>query len=185
MSDEDDKATVVIDLNKLRKEKEKQEKDLANVAESLEFNLNNDSEEAVSPTIPGSKPTAPVMSSLPVVMFEFGKNHFAKLKANFPQGFQFHHVAELPELNGWIKKKIPFVLCLPLDVNPKAVNQLCVQLRAKYPHIHVVVVSQLMGPDKIALHQKSPARAAAYMGYPFASADFKVVLDRFARPKAA
>lgn len=183
--DEDDKATVVIDLNKLKKEKEKQEKELANVAESLEFNLASDDDAPVTPTIPGSAAKPAPATGLPVVFFEFGQTLFTKLKAQLPSGPEYHFAAQLPEINAWIKKRTPFVLCLPLDVNPKAINQLCVQLRAKYPHVKVVVVSQVLTADKIALHQKSPAKANAYMGYPFSKADLSSVLDRFGRAKAA
>lgn len=175
MSDEDDKATVVIDLGQLKKAKEKHEKELAQVADNLEFN--SSSEIATE-----MKKPAP---SLPVVMFEFEKDHFARIKDNFPSQWKFHFAHTLPELNGWLKKKIPFVVCLPLDINPKAINQLCVQLRAKYPHVYVVVVSKALTPDKIAIHQNSAAKAFGYVSYPFSEEEILEVLEKTAQPKAA
>jgi hypothetical protein len=195
MSDEDDKATVVIDLNKLRKEKEKQDKDLSNFAESLEFNLEESApvaaprpkvkEPTPAPIVPKAMPHPKVMSALPVVMFEFGGNLFAQLKQEFPDNHKFHMVNTVPELNGWLKKKTPFVVCLPLDVNPKSVNQLCVQLKAKFSLVHVVLVGKTLTETKIAAHKNSPAKAGSYLVYPFSSDDLKAVLDKISQQKVA
>lgn len=172
MSDEDDKATVVIDLNKLKKEKELKDKELASLADALEFSH--------------AEPKKPVAkASLPVILFGLGSDVFTKHKEIWPPSHSFHHAATLPELNAWLKKKVPFVLCLPLDVNPKAINQLCVQLHAKYPQVKVVIVGQSLTPAKIEIHKKSPAAAAAYLGYPFKSSELSSILDRFTRSKAA
>lgn len=189
MSDEDDKATVVINLSQLKKEQEKNEQEMSKVVDNLEFNLSSEAEsEEIKPTVPGSQRpvvnSAPI-STLPVVMFEFEKNHFAKIKDHFPSQWKFHFANTLPELNGWLKKKIPFVVCLPLDVNPKAINQLCVQLRAKYPHVHVIVVSKALTADKIEIHRKSAAKAFGYVGYPFSKEQITSILDKITQPKAA
>lgn len=66
--DDDDKPTVILDLNAIRKEKQKQEEDLANIAQDLEFAVvaeeniaSPHSEPAPKKTLPEVKaPTPPV-----------------------------------------------------------------------------------------------------------------------------
>lgn len=181
MSDEDDKATVVIDLNKLKKEKEKQEKALATIAENLEFNVG---EEAASQATPEPMPI-PQDPNHPVVMFEFQGKMFEALQDRFPDTHEFHLVATLPELNGWLKKKIPFILCLPLDMNPKGVNQLCVQLKAKFPQVHVILVGKTLNAQKVAIHQASPAGVSGYLVYPFTTETLSRTLGKLGQQSAA
>lgn len=55
--DDDDKPTVVLDLNALKKQKLKQEEDLANIAQELEFGVGAD--DVVSPSSAPKKAPAP------------------------------------------------------------------------------------------------------------------------------
>ncbi len=169
--EEDDKATVVIDINALKKEKEKKEKEIANMASELEFGA----EPLVSPkTI--KLPSLTDHSKVPVLFFEFGGQTFADAKSLFPQDIEAKIVKDLPTLNEWLKKKTPLVVVFAFDVNPKAVNQLCAQLKAKFKHVKTVLVAKSLSAEKVRLHQSSPAGATGYVKYPFTKETLKEAL---------
>ncbi len=88
--DEDDKPTVVLDLNALKNMKLKQEEDLANIATELEFNV-------IPEEIPG--PTIAKDSNFPVILFDFGADMFEASTTLFPEGFSYKIIKTLPELN--------------------------------------------------------------------------------------
>lgn len=158
--DEDNKATVVIDLNELKKERERREQEIAAMATDLEFQVEDSQAEL--------KPIARAAAALPIVVFEYEGHAF--LEGDSPEGQAFHHVTNLPELNAWLKKKTPLVVVFNLSSNPKAINQLCAQLRIKFPHAKLVLAAKKLAPEKIALHQRSPARADAYLQLPLTAA---------------
>lgn len=161
-ADEDDKPTVVIDLNALRREKERKDKELANIGEALEF---------------ASNPDVAVQGHT-VVFFDHGKPlPFSPLAPALPAGHEYHFTAALPELNGWIKKKTPLVVVFFYDGAPQAINQLCAQVRLKFPWVQVVLAAKNLGPQKTAAHRASPAGAAAYISYPLVPAEFAKALD--------
>lgn len=167
-ADEDDKATVVIDINALKKEKEKKEKEIAEFAGSLEFGVDKSPSEALS----GEKDDEQV----PVLFFEFGGKTFSEMKMQLPTDIDYQIVRDLPQLNDWLKKKIPLVVVFAFDVNPKAINQLCAQLKVKFKHVHTVIVAKKLSPEKVKMHKASPAGAAGYVQYPFTKADMSQAL---------
>ncbi len=171
-AEEDDKATVVLDLAALKREKERRDKELASLSTDLEF------------SVPGLTSEAPA-SRAPVVFWEMGGKPFSPHKASFPAGMDYHFVASLPELNGWIKKKSPLLVVFQFESNPKAVNQLCAQLHLKFPWVKVILASQTLTPEKQAIHAASPARADAYVRYPVGSAEFLQAIQALVPAKAA
>lgn len=166
--DEDDKATVVIDLNALKKEKERKEKEIAEMAVDLEF--------ATDASDPAAAQAKPKSASAPVLLFDFGGSFFTEHKAHIPTDLDTKLVTGLPDLNNWLKKKTPLVVVFAFEANPKAVNQLCAQLKAKFKHVRTVIVAKNLSPDKVKLHQASPAAAAAYVKVPFTKDEFKKAL---------
>lgn len=166
--DEDDKATVVIDINALKKEKEKKEKEMAEYAGSLEFGVDAHDDEPRS----GEKS----LHQVPVLFFEFGGKTFSDMKIQLPTDIEYKIVKDLAALNEWLKKKTPLVVVFAFDVNPKAINQLCAQLKVKFKHVHTVIVAKKLSPEKVKLHKSSPAGAAGYVQYPFTKADMSQAL---------
>lgn len=162
--DEDDKATVVIDINALKKEKEKKEKEIAEYAGSLEFGVDD------------SRPDHKEEAQVPVLFFEFGGKTFAEMKTQLPTDIDYKILKDLPQLNDWLKKKVPLVVVFAFDVNPKAVNQLCAQLKVKFKHVQTVIVAKKLSPEKVKMHKSSPAGAAGYVQYPFTKADLSQAL---------
>ncbi len=63
------------------------------------------------------------------------------------------------------------------DANPKAANQLCAQLRAKFPHAKTVVVAKNLSEKKVQIHQNSPAGASGYITLPLEVSKVTDVLE--------
>lgn len=200
--DEDDKPTVVLDLNALKKQKLKQEEDLANLASELEFNIppeeavsaSEDSEDfaeqfldqrakatpAAAKTVgTNSKLTAPKPGNVAVILFDFGSDFFQKSHSQFPKGYDYKIIKTLPELNQCLKAKNFQIVVFNYDANPKAVNQLCAQIKAKMPLTKTMIMAKAISPDKAKLHAKTASGAAGYYQFPLdavkVEAEFKKI----------
>jgi len=198
-ADEDDKPTVVLDLNALKKQKLKQEEDLANIASELEFNIPPTVEEEapvpqegqteegpegeyeeeedyfeaeafetyVEPTpAPPVVPKTQKKELFPVILFDFGSDFYQKSLSQFPKGFQYKIVKTLPELNQCLKTKTFQIVVLNYDVNPKAVNQLSAQIKAKMPLTKTMIMAKSISPEKAKIHAKTPSGASGYYQFP-------------------
>lgn len=193
--DEDDKPTVVLDLNALKKQKLKQEEELANMASELEFNIPptedeqpasaieaEDSEDFASQFLDQRKQAAPAAAapkaatnpkavapktaSYPVILFDFGSDFFQKSAAKFPKGFDYKILKTLPELNQSLKFKGFQIVVFNYDANPKAVNQLCAQIKAKMPLTKTMIMAKAISPEKAQAHAKTASGASGYYQYP-------------------
>ncbi|MBA2403848.1 MAG: hypothetical protein H0V66_03680 [Bdellovibrionales bacterium] len=190
-ADEDDKPTVVLDLNALKKQKLKQEEDLANIASELEFNIPPEGEAAAdsedfaeqfleqrgktpAPAAKSagtnSKLTAPKEASVPVILFDFASDFFQKSQAQFPKGFAYKLIKTLPELNQCLKSKSFQIVVFNYDSNPKAVNQLCAQIKAKMPTTKTMIMAKAISPEKAQAHAKTASGAAGYYQLPLDTA---------------
>lgn len=152
--DEDDKPTVVLDLNALKKQKLKDEEDLANLASRLEFNVHQ-GEEAFSEEIE---------NMFKVIYFDFQSDLFSKTK--LPAGFETAIATDLKELNTHLKSKEFQVVVFNYDAHPKAVNQLCLQIKQKLPTTKTLIIAKNISPEKAKMHAKSPYGANGYLSLP-------------------
>ncbi len=200
--DEDDKPTVVLDLNALKKQKLKQEEELANLASELEFNIpaedavasDVDSEDfaeqflenRAKPSAPAPKPATPKVATspkatplppktvpaagVPVILFDFESDFFAKSKAHFPNGYEYKVIKTLAELNQCLKNKNFQIAVFNYDANPKAVNQLCAQIKAKMPSTKTMIVAKAISSEKAKAHAKTASGAAGYYQLPLDTA---------------
>ena len=126
--DDDDKPTVVLDLNALKKEKLKKEEELDNMASSIEFNVFQENESSVD--------SATSKADYDIILFDFQSDFFAKSLEKLPKGYNYHVVTSLNGLNQFLKSKKFQIVVFNYDVNPKAVNQLCAQIKQKLPSTH-------------------------------------------------
>lgn len=187
--DEDDKPTVVLDLNALKKQKLKAEEDLANIASELEFNVGQD-EPAPKPKRPPpkmettgtgevdsetfaerfldqrEKESPASASQFKVLLFDFNSDFFQKSKAQFPKGFEYKVLKTLPELNQSLRSKDFQIVVFNYDVNPRAVNQLCAQIKQKFPVTKTMIMAKNISPEKARLHAKTPSGASGYYQFP-------------------
>lgn len=183
--DEDDKPTVVLDLNALKKQKLKQEEDLANIGLELEFNVDADAgEPAKSPAVrkpptkleeefgedklpPKQRPTQEQKKpQFPVILFDLQSDFFKKTQGSFPKGFNYKIMTSLADLNVQLRTKDFQLAVFNYDVNPKAVNQLCAQIKQKFPNTKTMIMAKSISPEKAKLHAKTPSGASGYYQFP-------------------
>jgi len=182
--DDDDKPTVVLDLNALKKQKLKQEEDLANIVQELEFAVGPDEQPASS--APKSIPVQEAKSSpavaqisgtqkaVTVILFDFQSDFFAKSKAQFPKGFDYQIATSLNDLNKFLANKTFQICVFNYDVNAKAVNQLTAQIKQKFPFTKTMIMAKAISPEKAKIHQKTASGANGYYQFPLDSKKIEV-----------
>lgn len=175
--DEEDKPTVVLDLNALKKQKLKQEEELANMAQELEFAASNDlPPEPVEEFI---TQTHKVAHAIRVILFDFQSDFFEKSLSTFPQDeFEYLIARNLPELNKLLAHKEPQVVVFNYDANSKAVGQLCAQIKVKFPKSKTIIMAKNISPEKAKIHAKGPSGAKGYYQLPINSEKLKNELLR-------
>ena len=152
-NEEDDKPTVVLDLNALRKKKLKEEEDLANLADQIEFKVHQD------------KPVEKIKGkTFKVIYFDFQTTLFSDSK--LPSDFENIVVKDLKDLNRYLKTKDFQIVVFHYDPLPKAVNQLCAQIRQKLPSTKLLIVANNISPSKAQIHAKTPSGAHGYLSLP-------------------
>lgn len=190
--DDDDKPTVVLDLNALKKQKLKQEEELANIESELEFNVNQspskkpaarppkaapvvepdaiemsvDSELFAEQFLDAREKTPAKAAPFPVILFDFQSDFFEKSKGQFPQGYDYQIAKGLPELNKFLAAKIFQIVVFNYDVNPKAVNQLTAQIKQKFPLTKSLILARAISPEKAKMHAKTISGADGYYQLP-------------------
>lgn len=165
--DEDDKPTVVLDLNALKKQKLKQEEDLANIATELEFNVGPD--DSAGPESGLTPAPTPVRPSFPVILFDFQSDFFQKSQDQFPEGYHYQIATDLPMLNKFLKSQDFQIVVFNYDANPKAVNQLCAQIRQKKPSTKTIIMARAISAQKAKLHAKTASGANGYYQLPLSA----------------
>ncbi|MBC76916.1 MAG: hypothetical protein CME64_12960 [Halobacteriovoraceae bacterium] len=171
MSDqEDDKPTVVLDLNSLREEAKSEQDQLDDVASEIEFAAavdDSEQEESQSPEQP-----------LSVVLFDFQSDFFSKNVGSFPSPYQYSVVDNLKELNTHLQSQKDQVVVFNYNAAPKAVNQLCAQIKTKFPKIGTVIMAKNLSEEKAQQHQNTKSGAKAYVSAPFKVETLKAAIQK-------
>ena len=165
--DEDDKPTVVLDLAALKKQKLKQEEELANIGLELEFAV--EAEKATpAAKVEARRPPSKVVAEKKclVLLFDLQSDFFTKSKATFPAEYEYKIISTLPELNQQLRLKQSQIAVFNYDVNPKAVNQLCAQIKQKFPHVKTMIMAKSISPEKAKVHSATPGGAHGYYQFP-------------------
>lgn len=175
VSDED-KPTVVLDLNELKKQKLKQEEDLESIVQDLEFAVGPSekvgsvkpagSRSATVSDIPKAKTPAPKSSSFPVILFDYQSDFFEKTQAQFPKGFDYQIAKTLNDLNKLLSAKSFQIVVFNYDVNAKAVNQLTAQIKQKFPTTKTLIMAKVISPEKAKSHAQTASGASGYYQFP-------------------
>ena len=169
--DEDDKPTVVLDLNALKKQALKDSDDLTDAGrklsdllqgEAIEFNVLT---EAVS-SEPEPEAAATPQTHFDIILFDFQSDYFQLNQDLFPVGFNYLLATTLPELNSTLAEKKFKVIFFNYDANPKAINQLTAQIKKKFPHVKTMIMAKNISPEKARAHAATPSGANAYYQFP-------------------
>lgn len=160
--DEDDKPTVVLDLNALKKQKLADDQKLATIESEIEFDVHAKSDSETLTTIG----TVRKEDQVKVVLFDFQSDFFQKSITQFPAGFDYIMATTLDELNNCLRTKGFQIVVMNYDVNAKAVNQLSTQVKSKFPESKVLIMARSISPEKAKIHERTPAGAAGYYQLP-------------------
>lgn len=162
---EDDKPTVVINLDELKKQTQQEKKELEAVTQDLEFAT------PVKPLSPnGSK-------DLACILFDLGESFFNTQLTLFPGQAQPLVINDLKLLNAKLKEDSHVCLFLNYHSGPKQVNALCSQLRQKFPQTRIIICVKNLSQEKMLKHQKSASGAHAYLSIPLDSSRIEKVLE--------
>jgi hypothetical protein len=185
-SNEDDKATVVLDLNALKKQKMKQEEDLANIGHELVFNVGKDEDGALpvdeeflmEQVQEEATETEEVKAEFPIIFFDLQSDFFNKNMNLLPRGYNYKIISTLEELNQTLKSKSFQILVLNYDVNPKAVNQVAAQVKTKFPFTKTMILAKAISPEKAKLHMKTASGANGYYQLPLEASRFEKEIEK-------
>jgi hypothetical protein len=166
--DEDDKPTVVLDLNALKKQKLDEEENLANIAGELEFNVEaRKNLDRTQQEIPANKMLrTETKNKFSVVLFDINDDFLKSHQEYFPDGFDYKFCSSLNELNQVLKNDIFQIVVFLYDQNPKAINQLSAQIRQKLKKTKVLIMAKSISEEKAKIHARTPAGASAYYQLP-------------------
>ncbi len=173
--DEDDKPTVVLDLNALKKQKLAEEEKLSNIEEDIQFDVLEKTDNEPTITSVGALPQK---DQVKVVLFDFESQFFRKSISNFPHGFDYIMATSLEELNNCLRGKENQIVVMNYDVNAKAVNQLSAQIRNKFPHSRVLIIAKAISPEKAKIHAQTPAGASGYYQLPLEAEKIRKELEK-------
>lgn len=162
-ADEDDKPTVVLDLNALKKQKLAEEEKLAHIEEDIQFDVlaGEEPDETIE-----ADTTVPEEEQVRVVLFDFQSDFFRKNMKSFPAGFDYILATTLDELNSCLRTQEFQIVVMNYDVNAKAVNQLSAQIKQKFQSSKVLIMAKAISPEKAKIHAKTPSGAAGYFQFP-------------------
>jgi response regulator RpfG family c-di-GMP phosphodiesterase len=168
-NEEDDKATVVLDIKAL-----KEELAAARTVEDvddLEFSATT--EQDSNQNISLDDDLDEIVQLQKVVFFDFKSEYFSKLIPKLPADiFDFNLITQLKDLNLVLQSKESATVIFNYNAAPKAVNQLTAQIKAKFPNTQTIIVAKGLSPEKAQAHKNSKAGSNAYLSVPFNVAKF-------------
>jgi hypothetical protein len=174
--DDDDAATVVVDLKAIQAAKQEMQKDggLGEVTTvDLQFTMAENDETSVA-----AKPDNVKEYDFPVVCFDFGSQLFSNNLLSFPAGFNYQLATDLQGINKYLMQNTFMVLFLNYDGSPQAVNQISAQVKAKFPNCKTIIVAHNLDEQKVAIHKNTPAGATGYLTYPMETEKIRQELER-------
>ena len=186
-NDEDDKATVVLDINALKKEMAEKSAAGGEIEQEVEFaitaenvgtgKINTESlNEAQELTLDGDIDDGDMLleeNKKKVVLFDLNSEYFTKLCAKLPDTFEYVVIKELKELNKILTSKEDVVVMFNYNAAPKAVNQLTTQIKTKFNNAKTVIIAKGLTEEKAKQHKDSKAGANAYLSVPFNISKFE------------
>lgn len=181
-ADEDDKPTVVLDLNALKKQKLLEEEKLANIEEEIQFDVHAHSPSENTITTVGALPQK---DEVKVVLFDFQSDFFQKSIRNFPMGYDYIMATTLDELNNCLRSKEFQIVVMNYDVNAKAVNTLSAQIKNKFPVSKVLIMAKAISPEKAKIHAQTASGASGYYQLPLSAEKIEKEFQRIYQAKKA
>lgn len=175
-TDDDDKPTVVLDLNAIKDLKLKKEEELAIEVDDIEFSTHAEALDL------NQEDKRQINLDYKVILFDFQTDFLQKNLDLFPKGPQYLIANDLKELNTYLLNKEFQIVVFLYDIVPKAVNQLISQIKLKLPKTKTLIVAKNISPNKAIIHAKGPFGADGYYQLPLESSkleeEFKSIYDK-------
>jgi len=169
--DEDDKPTVVLDINALRAEMEKKKDENDEIAQDISFAAHEEIEQEISEdellADIESDQAIEEKEQIEYLLFDLNSEFFKKNISKFPGDFNYVVVNDLKLLNSKMQSADDKVVIFNYNAAPKAVNQLTIQIKAKFPNVKTVIMAKNLSDEKAQQHQKTKSGAHAYISVPF------------------
>lgn len=170
MSD-DEKATIVLDFNKL-KQQLSQEEELVD-ASSLDFLAkgvdNTDQDEAKLSPKQKSNPK-------PLIMVDFKSDFFNKKFSG--SNAKFSIVKDLNNLNNFLRSSDENVVVFYYNSAPKIINQLILQIKEKFPNNKMIIIASNLSKEKAIKHKMTKYGVDQYLSDPFGLTEFFGKLEK-------
>lgn len=193
--DEHEASTVVIDINKFRKELDSVKNEIAaNIPVDIEFNVNTNNNSDVDGPEDSTEilPPHPMMKSevglnldsldedvslddlslsqkiaTKTILFDFKSHKLSELHSGYEsEDFQFVAIQELSELNKELKSNQELIIIFYYNQAPKAINALMKQLNSKFTHVKTMIIADNLSDQKANAHQKTASGAKVYLSTP-------------------
>lgn len=168
--EEDDKPTVVLDLDALKKELKQKENELSDIASDISFGTEEDELSTLD------EETQP-KSETPVILFDFNSTFFSENEDDFPSGHNFQIVKELKELNTIMQQRKPAIVVFNYSAYAKACTQLTLQIKEKFPLIRIILAAKNLSKEKAEKHKATRAGAHGYLTIPIQKENFASLIE--------
>ena len=151
---EDDKSTVILNIDELKKESLA---DKTGVSQILEFSA---AQEALAANNQSAQ-TKPKC-----VLFDFKSTFFKDNTQHFSDIAECKVVTDVKELNKHIigDKKATFLFYF--NDAGKQINLLLAQINQKFPNVKTILIAKNLSTNKANQHQKTPSGAKQYLSWP-------------------
>lgn len=165
MNDDEDKATIVLDFNKI-KEQLSQDEDLVDAA-SLDFTVSGldhvDEEDLAHSDELKNSPR-------PLILVDLKSDYFQKKFKGAKAEFLI--VKELANLNSLLKENSGNILAFYYNSDPKIINQLILQIKEKFQENKLLIIASKLSPEKASQHKATKYGVDAYLSDPFNISEF-------------
>lgn len=169
-NEEDDKPTVVLDLDALKKELKQKENELSEIASDISFGT----EDVLGL---GEEEQASLKSDTPILLFDFGSTFFSENEDDLPRGYNYQIINELKELNTLMQQRRPCIVVFNYSAYAKACTQLTVQIKEKFPLVRIILAAKNLSEQKAAQHKASRAGAHGYLTIPLQKDKFASLIE--------
>lgn len=168
MSDDEDesKPTVVLDFNALKEDLNKSE-ELTQSKLDIQFNVSFSDDDNLDDESSESS-----IHQKSLYLFEYKTNYFKKVLPHALNNPNMHLIDDLKALNSALTEDPDSIIVFYYNSVPKAVNQLCQQIRKKFKQAKTVIIAKNLSPAKADQHAKSKYAANAYINHPFELNEF-------------
>lgn len=163
MQEEDDKPTVVLDFSAL-KDQLNNEEELTDQSEidSLFASEFKDIEPLEEPSF---NKTEEFKQNL--YLFEYQSDYFKKAMPLYMNNKHMHLIESVDQLNKALEQDPTAIILFYYNANPKAVNLLTAQIRAKFKEAKAIIIAKNLSAAKVEMHSKTKYAAHSYLNDPF------------------